>query len=214
MLALAVAGCGGIPSAPDTEGDDIVGKVTGADGKPLAGVWVIAETDDLPDGFVRIVVTDEQGRYALPDMPQANFFYVWVRGYGLEDGERRRAAPGATLDLSAGPGRPADARRRPVGFERNLVVTLRDNGKARGEGATLRKLPAPQESVWVDRRGILGLGENARIVLRVPYAAGRLPREAEGRIDDTGAGWKGRGLWATTPRKAIQLQLRPDPLAR
>ena len=57
-LALAQAGCqGGIPSAPTTEGDDIVGVVTGADGKPEAGVWVIAETDDLPTHFARIVVT-------------------------------------------------------------------------------------------------------------------------------------------------------------
>ena len=36
--------------------NDISGKVTGAKG-PEAGVWVIAETNDLPTKCVRIVVT-------------------------------------------------------------------------------------------------------------------------------------------------------------
>src|SRR5687768_4041722 len=49
-----------------------------------AGVWVIAETKDLPTDFTKIVVTDDQGRYMLPDLPTANY-NVWVRGYGLAD---------------------------------------------------------------------------------------------------------------------------------
>src|SRR5688500_18658641 len=44
--------------------DDIAGVVTGAAG-PEAGVWVIAETSDLPTKFVRIVVTDDRGRYVM-----------------------------------------------------------------------------------------------------------------------------------------------------
>jgi hypothetical protein len=51
---------------------------------PEAGVWVIAETKDLPTGMIKSVVTDDQGRYMLPDMPTANYS-VWVRGYGLAD---------------------------------------------------------------------------------------------------------------------------------
>jgi hypothetical protein len=58
--------------------DDIAGVVTGASG-PEAGVWVIAETSDLPTKFAKIVVTDDQGRYVLPDLPQAGYD-VWVRG--------------------------------------------------------------------------------------------------------------------------------------
>ena len=61
----------------------ITGVVTGARG-PEAGVWVIAETSDLPTKFARIVVTDGQGRYLLPELPSANYD-VWVRGYGLVD---------------------------------------------------------------------------------------------------------------------------------
>src|SRR2546423_12030615 len=62
---------------------DIRGTVTGAHGAE-AGVWVIAETRDLPTKYVKIVVTDDQGRYLLPDLPQANYD-IWLRGYGLVD---------------------------------------------------------------------------------------------------------------------------------
>src|SRR5258708_1676287 len=71
---------------------EIGGTVTGAAG-PEAGVWVIAETTDLPTKFARIVVTDDQGRYLLPDLPTANYT-VWVRGYGLVDSARMRSKPG------------------------------------------------------------------------------------------------------------------------
>ena len=64
-------------------GDDLGGVVTSVNG-PEAGVWVIAETTDLPTKFAKIVVTDDQGRYVMPDLPKANY-NVWVRGYGLVD---------------------------------------------------------------------------------------------------------------------------------
>src|SRR2546425_3095570 len=83
------------------DADDIGGVVTGPNG-PEAGVWVIAETTDLPTRFVRIVVTDDQGRYLLPDLPKANYS-VWVRGYGLVDSAKVPATPGRILDLKATP---------------------------------------------------------------------------------------------------------------
>ena len=70
------------------DSDDLGGVVTGPKG-PEAGVWVIAETADLPTKFVKIVVTDDQGRYLLPDLPKANY-NVWVRGYGLVDSKKFR----------------------------------------------------------------------------------------------------------------------------
>jgi len=78
---------------------DIGGVVTSAKG-PEAGVWVIAETTDLPTKFVKIVVTDDRGRYVLPELPKANYS-VWVRGYGLVDSAKVQATPGQTLNLSA-----------------------------------------------------------------------------------------------------------------
>src|SRR6266581_1964569 len=78
---------------------DIAGVVTSSKG-PEAGVWVIAETKDLGTGYRKIVVTDDQGRYLVPDLPKANYT-VWVRGYGLVDSAKVQAAPGKPLDLKA-----------------------------------------------------------------------------------------------------------------
>jgi len=66
-----------------------------------AGVWVIAETTDLPTKFAKIVVTDDQGRYVMPDLPKAKYS-VWVRGYGLIDSAKVQTVPGKILDLTAG----------------------------------------------------------------------------------------------------------------
>ena len=81
------------------DNDDIGGVVTSASG-PEAGVWVIAETTGLPTKYAKIVVTDDQGRYLLPDLPKANY-NVWVRGYGLVDSPKVKAAPGKVLNLKA-----------------------------------------------------------------------------------------------------------------
>ncbi len=78
---------------------DLGGVVTSSKG-PEAGVWVIAETTDLPTKFAKIVVTDDRGRYVLPDLPKANY-RVWVRGYGLVDSPKVRTAPGKIVDLKA-----------------------------------------------------------------------------------------------------------------
>jgi hypothetical protein len=80
-------------------GNDLGGVVTSAIG-PEAGVWVIAETSDLPTKFAKIVVTDDQGRYMMPDLPKANYS-IWVRGYGLVDSPKVQTVPGKILDLKA-----------------------------------------------------------------------------------------------------------------
>jgi hypothetical protein len=102
MAALTLAGllAGQTKGAAVRVGStDIGGTVTSSKG-PEAGVWVIAETSELPTKFVRIVVTDDQGRYLVPDLPKANYD-VWVRGYGLVDSAKVKSAPGKNLDLKA-----------------------------------------------------------------------------------------------------------------
>ena len=87
----------------------ITGTVQGAQG-PEAGVWVIAETKDLPTNFIKIVVTNDQGRFMLPELPTANY-RVWVRGYGLVDSTpiEMKPATGA-ITLKATPAKtPAEA---------------------------------------------------------------------------------------------------------
>src|SRR6187431_2457784 len=97
-LVAAQQGGGG---AVSIDQDDIGGVVTSAKG-PEAGVWVIAETTELPTKFAKMVVTDDRGRYVIPDLPTANY-RIWVRGYGLVDSPKVRGKPGQQLDLTAVP---------------------------------------------------------------------------------------------------------------
>ena len=94
-------------ATPAIDDNDIGGVVRAPNKQPEAGVWVIAETTDLPTKFARIVVTDDQGRYVIPDLPAANY-QVWVRGYGLVDSPKLRGKPGQHLDMMSVPA-PSDA---------------------------------------------------------------------------------------------------------
>src|SRR4051812_46396563 len=103
------------------DADDIGGVVV-SDKGPEAGVWVIAETSDLPTKFARIVVTDDRGRYLLPDLPKATYD-VWVRGYGLVDSAHVKSTPGKQLDLTATPAPDAHAAAQyyPAGYWFSLI---------------------------------------------------------------------------------------------
>ena len=113
IVALVAASPAQLGAQPGTDSlirigsKDLGGAVTSSKG-PEAGVWVIAETSDLPTKFTKIVVTDERGRYVLPDLPPANYS-VWVRGYGLVDSPKVQSAPGKTLNLTAVPAPSAAA---------------------------------------------------------------------------------------------------------
>ena len=98
MVALFVAGLA-VVSGPAVAADgDISGVVTSASG-PEAGVWVIAETRDFDTSYRKIVVTDDAGRFLVPELPPAAY-EVWVRGYGLFDSDRTEARPGDDLALT------------------------------------------------------------------------------------------------------------------
>ena len=101
--------------------DDLGGVVASAKG-PEAGVWVIAETTQLPTKFAKIAVTDDRGRYVIPDLPQATYT-VWVRGYGLVDSSKVRATPGRALNLTAtvAPDARAAAEYYPAGYWWSLL---------------------------------------------------------------------------------------------
>src|SRR5688572_19549238 len=102
-LTLAVLNAQQRPAAPDVaiDADDIGGVVTGPGG-PEAGVWVIAETRDLPVRYIKSVVTDDRGRFVVPDLPKASYT-VWARGYGLVDSAKATAQPGQRLSIAAVP---------------------------------------------------------------------------------------------------------------
>jgi hypothetical protein len=93
-LLAALAGFGAYRAGAQQSVNYITGVVQGEKG-PEAGVWVIAETKDLLTNFIKIVVTDDRGRFALPDLPTASY-KVWVRGYGLVDSTPVTSKPVST----------------------------------------------------------------------------------------------------------------------
>jgi hypothetical protein len=101
LLATAASLYAGIAhgASIDISANDIGGTVVGDKG-PEAGVWVIAETKDLPTKYAKVVVTDDQGRFVIPGLPDASY-QIWVRGYGLVDSPKVEAKPGKLLDLKA-----------------------------------------------------------------------------------------------------------------
>src|SRR5207244_2509584 len=107
------------------DADDIGGVVTSANG-PEAGVWVIAETTDLPTRFTKAVVTDDRGRYVVPELPKATY-NVWVRGYGLVDSPKVKGTPGQHVNLTALPApTPAAAAEYYPGVYWYSMMRIRD----------------------------------------------------------------------------------------
>jgi hypothetical protein len=83
-------------------------------------VWVIAETSDLTDRYAKVVVTDDNGRYLIPELPQARYD-VWVRGYGLIDGPKKKTTPGKKVNLLAVPRR---ARRKAAEYYPGMYLVF------------------------------------------------------------------------------------------
>jgi hypothetical protein len=136
-LALSIAGMSARQNtaAVAVDPDDLGGVVTGPKGAE-AGVWVIAETTDLPTKFAKIVVTDDRGRYLIPDLPKANYS-VWVRGYGLVDSAKQQTPPGNVLNLMAvtAPTPKAAAEYYPAGYWFSLM-RVPDKSEFPGTGPT------------------------------------------------------------------------------
>ena len=169
-FSLAVAACGERPAespAPtiDIDSDDIAGVVTSAAGVE-AGVWVIAETEDLGTRFVRIVVTDDQGRFLVPDLPPANY-ELWVRGYGLVDSTKIPATPGNIVDLEAvvAPDAMAAAQVYPAAYWYAMMDLPSDEELAGIEGGLNFYL------TWVKNMGCVGCHQLGNEATRTMPAA-------------------------------------------
>jgi hypothetical protein len=130
---------------------DLGGVVTTAAG-PEGGVWVIAETTELATRFVRIVVTDDRGRYLIPDLPKAQY-NVWVRGYGLVDSAKVQTTPGKALNLNAvvAPNPAAAAEYYPAVYWYSML-SVPDKNQFPGTGAQGNGMPETLKSQaqWLD----------------------------------------------------------------
>lgn len=135
----------------DISAHDIGGQVSGTSG-PEAGVWVIAETRDLPTKYAKVVVTDDQGRYIIPELPDATY-KVWVRGYGLQDTAQVEARPGKAIDFNAMPAAsPAAAAQLYPGMYWYSMLDIPAPEEFPGTGDKGNKMPDTMKSQaqWVD----------------------------------------------------------------
>ena len=169
------------------DADDIGGVVRSASG-PEAGVWVIAETDDFDTRFRKIVVTDDAGRYVLPDLPDAGYD-VWVRGYGLRDSEPVAGRPGDSLDLDAVPA--ADAREAaqvyPANYWYSLVeVPAEDEFPGTGDAGNGISPGMRHQAAWID-----GLKQGCQLCHQLGNLATREVLNP-GDFDSTEAAWAHR----------------------
>jgi hypothetical protein len=155
------------------DGDDIGGVVRSTKG-PEAGVWVIAETTDLPTKFARIVVTDDQGRYVLPDLPKANYS-VWVRGYGLVDSPKVTARPGRHLNLKAviAPSEAAAAQYYPAIYWYSMLK-IPDKSQLGGKSDIPAKVTQVEWLTVIKNRSCIGCHQLGQLSTRtIPAALGK-----------------------------------------
>jgi hypothetical protein len=151
---------------------DIGGVVSSPQGRE-AGVWVIAETTELPTQFRRIVVTDDQGRYLVPDLPQADYS-VFVRGYGLVDSPKMRAKPGQRLDLAAAPApSEADAAHYYPAIYWYSLLTIPDKNQFGGENGIPANVTQQDWLTIVKNRACVGchqLGQESTRTIPAAFA--------------------------------------------
>jgi hypothetical protein len=175
LLTISAARLSGQPATGGVvplDQDDIGGVVTSAKG-PEAGVWVIAETTELPTKFARMVVTDEQGRYVLPDLPKANY-RVWVRGFGLVDSSKVQAAPGSALNLQAviAPDEAAAAQYYPAIYWYSMLK-IPEASQFGGKSDIPEKVTQSDWLVVVKNRSCIGCHQLGQLSTRtIPTALG------------------------------------------
>ncbi|MCY4662914.1 MAG: carboxypeptidase regulatory-like domain-containing protein [Acidobacteria bacterium] len=139
-----------LPAAGD---DGVLRGIVRSDAGPEAGVWVIAATSDLETVYRKIVVTGDDGRFLVPDLPDANY-EVWSRGYGLMDSTRVAVRPGDDVELA--PAVATDPRDAAAIYPANYWYALLEVPEAgdfpgtgpRGNGISRQMR---NQAEWVDR---------------------------------------------------------------
>ena len=190
-LVIAISGQTGGRSAVAIDNDDIGGVVTGPKG-PEAGVWVIAETRTLPTRFIRSVVTDDQGRFLVPDLPKADYD-VWVRGYGLVDSAKVKATPGQSVNLKAlaAPDKKAAASYYPAQYWYSLMqMPPKSDFPGTGENGNGIAATVRSQGEWirnvVNTDGCTGCHQMGGPATRT------IPESFKGGSEDSRAAWDQR----------------------
>ena len=154
-LLLGWAGWSGVEvAAIQPEPDGVIAGTVESSAGPEAGVWVIAETMELETKFVKIVVTDDAGRFLLPELPAATYD-VWVRGYGLVDSEKVTLSPGQEnieLDAVVAPNERAAAQYYPGNYWYSLIEPpAKSEFPGTGSDGNGISETMTSQAAWVDR---------------------------------------------------------------
>ncbi|MDP2601417.1 MAG: carboxypeptidase-like regulatory domain-containing protein, partial [Deltaproteobacteria bacterium] len=187
--------------AVSIDNDDIGGVVISAKG-PEAGVWVIAETTDLPTRFARMVVTDDQGRYVLPDLPKATYS-IWVRGYGLVDSPKVRSTPGKILNLKAvvATNDAAAAQFYPAIYWYSMMQ-IPDKSEFDGKGNIPKNITQGRYLTEIKNRSCVGCHQLGQLSTRtfpknVPHPLGKFANSEQAWLRRIQSGQSGERMFAT-----------------
>ena len=139
-----------LPAAGD---NGVIRGIVRSDAGPEAGVWVIAATSDLETVYRKIVVTDDSGRFLVPDLPDAAY-QVWARGYGLTDSPAVTARVGDEVELA--PAVAADPRAAAAIYPANYwyaLLEVPETGEFPGTGPRGNGISRQMrnQAEWVDR---------------------------------------------------------------
>ena len=153
-----------LPAATTDSGTQTNNTITGvvsSEAGPEAGVWVIAETDELDTRYIKIVVTDDAGRFLIPELPAADY-QVWVRGYGLADSAKVAARPGAALSLNAiqAPDAATAAKVYPAAYWYSMLDLPTDSELAPLNGGMNNYL------MWIKNMGCIGCHQLGQLSTR------------------------------------------------
>ena len=194
------------------DNDDIGGVVTSANG-PEAGVWVIAETRDLPTRFARMVVTDDQGRYVVPDLPNGTYD-LWVRGYGLVDSPKVKATPGKIENLKAviAPNEAAAAQYYPSIYWYSMMK-IPDKSEFGGKGKVPADMTQNEYLNLVKSNGCANCHAIGNRAMRtfpdnVPFPLGKFATSEEAWFRRIQSGQGGHPMFETTVKQLGNANLR------
>ncbi|HXV47455.1 MAG TPA: carboxypeptidase-like regulatory domain-containing protein, partial [Candidatus Binatia bacterium] len=215
VIAACAAQMGSAPSgaaAASIDNDDIGGVVTSANG-PEAGVWVIAESHDLPTRYAKMVVTDDQGRYVVPDLPKANYS-VWVRGYGLLDSPKIKATPGNVVNHNAviAPNEAAAAHYYPSIYWYSMLK-IPDKGEFGGKGRIPAKLTQNQYLNLMKSNGCanchsIGVRSMRSFPDNVPFPLGKFANSEEAWLRRIKSGQAGESMTSIALKELGEAPIR------
>src|SRR6201992_4074356 len=183
----AFAQCGAaIAANVDISAHDIGGQVMGEKG-PEAGVGIIAETKVLPTKYAKIVVTDDQGRFVIPELPDANY-KVWVRGYGLTDSAAVDTRPGKVVDFKVKPtaSPAADAQLYP-GMYWYSLLDIPAPSEFPGTGAKGNKTPDTMKSQAQFVETVKNMGQSCHAI--GTRGIREIPKVFSDQVPDSETAW-------------------------